>query len=75
MVPVIVDQTESEGTRRLCTNGGKDSSDRSAPVDGAKFPMGSLFSPTSFAHQTQVIVSLYLVLRPHMIVVRSFAGY
>ena len=49
MVLVIVDQTESEGTRRLCMAERVQVIARS-PGDGAKFPMGFLFSPTSFAH-------------------------
>ena len=49
IVPVIVDQAESEGTRRLCMAERIQVIAR-PPVDGAKSPTGFLFSLASFAH-------------------------
>jgi hypothetical protein len=48
MAPVIVDQTESEGTRRLCMAERIQVIARS-PIEGTKFPTGFLFSSTNFA--------------------------
>ena len=48
MVPVIVDQAESEGTRRLCMAERIQVIAR-PPVDSAKLPTGFLFSLASFS--------------------------